>query len=303
MNRCRKPLVWGSRLLLVAGLLHGGVARAQGGIPDPLQDFLSSRQIFKGDRVLRVEADIDGDRVNEILLATETADENAKAGHVWRAYAADHSGGYRRLEGAAGNVSFNRDVAYAGWVPELDDYALLTFQPASAFVGGIHAIRRQGEGLREDRIREIESGDPEDIAFMDRYFSEESGLRTEVMPLSVLRDRGYRFLEPVDREEYYRKELEEYEDRTRGFGAPTGTRDGTPTSDPPEAIVAGKSNASAKRGELRPQQAVAAPGVGWARVERGASRWWSPAWAGLLAAILALLAAAGWRWPSRKYVR
>ncbi len=167
-------------------LMVSSAALAAEEITDPLEHFTRVHTFRPEDRVVRVDADLDGDRVAEVLISLERY-TNAKAGLNWDVYVPEASG-FRRAEEI---VSFRPDAFYVGWVPELDDYALMTFQAASVDSGTLVSIRsREGE-IRTERVRELDRTKPEDRALYERYFAQDRADSVRRYSMDDLRELGF----------------------------------------------------------------------------------------------------------------
>ena len=250
-------------LMTLVGLLASN-AQAGETVRDPVEQEATRSALFTDERILRLDLDVDGDSVPETFIARDLEGDASKAGHSWRVYKVDSSGMYRGL--ADGRATFEERILYSGWVPELDDYALLTYFPASSFGGSLIAVRVRGEKVSTDKIATLDLDKPEDRDVYQRYFGSSPDAKVEVISIPELRSRGYALQETVNRDEMLKRELEEYERRKKGASAVPENRAVDSQSNPKNAGASASSPASA----LRERTASVA--------DSGADERWSGGW-------------------------
>jgi hypothetical protein len=142
---------------------------------DPVKDYLEmfsplggGPRFFSDDVLLRLELDIDGDGVNEVLLSI-ARDRNGKEGNAWLVYKAKN-GVFKKI----GGMTFNDGGVFVGMVEELHRHGVVKFWPSGGGEGTILAYTLENGEIRESSIGALEhnqdTGGFLGQARFDRYF-------------------------------------------------------------------------------------------------------------------------------------
>jgi hypothetical protein len=145
-------------------------------VEDPVRTFLvgftplagGDDRFFSDDVLMRVDADLDGDGVNEVFLTLQR-DRNGKQGNGWAVYK-NRNGDYKYV----GGVSFGGDDFYVGPVEELSRHGLVTFWPGGGGTGVLLAYTLEKGKIKESTIGEVDrdrrTGELKGRGRLNKYF-------------------------------------------------------------------------------------------------------------------------------------
>lgn len=149
------------------------------GAPDPVRDYLSTLSVLGGDnnfyaddRLLRLDADIDGDGVNEVFI-TLGRNRNGKQGNAWSIYSVEKD----RAE-HIGGATFNDGGIYVGRVEEIHAYGIVSYWSAGGGEGQIMVTTLKNGHMSERSLgaveRNRETGVTKGRELLDKYFNRDA---------------------------------------------------------------------------------------------------------------------------------
>jgi hypothetical protein len=137
------------------------------------------------------------DGIAEWFFALEKANNDARAGWAWTPYMQQGS----ELRMAAEGVSFDPDRLYVGWIPEIQDYGLVSYSSSSTGGEGpgqgiVHVIRKRGDTISSEILRRIRFDRADDVELFERLFPDvpdapgRRDVRLEILDVDELRAAG-----------------------------------------------------------------------------------------------------------------
>jgi len=124
------------------------------GETDPVREYVKNitplggdNHFYSDDRLLRLDADIDGDGVNEVFI-TMGRDRNGKQGNAWSIYRTD-----KDPAELIGGATFNDGGIYVGRLEEVQAHGILSFWSSGGGEGQIMFTT-----LKEGRMSEVSIG-------------------------------------------------------------------------------------------------------------------------------------------------
>ena len=169
-------------------------------IPDPLVDFKSSTSIANGDKILKIEIDIDGDTHNENLLTLNSDFEQDKKDHEpqgWDFYIAGNTtpASYTKSIGTAekpGEISMDDiplidiNICFVGQITELGKHGIVTMRHNNPREGPtiniIYAYTIEGDHLKKQELARYEDSSTPHTLFT-KYLAE--GKKAVIMPVEI----------------------------------------------------------------------------------------------------------------------
>ena len=207
VSRMRKT-VW--LALLAVGFCASALA-----IDDPVRAYLErfmplgggEKRFFSNDELMRLDVDLDGDGVNEVLLSL-SRDRNGAQGNGWAVYQ-NKKGTFEYVGGA----TFGGGRFYVGPVDELKRHGLVSFWRGGGGTGVLLAFTLEHGNVTETTIGEVDrdelTGDLRGEARLNRYFGKDTpATRHEVQVILAPEfERRYGFkVESKTYDEYLREE-------------------------------------------------------------------------------------------------
>ncbi len=130
---------------------------------DPVQYFLANYEAAPGDKLLKLQVDIDGNGQEEVLLSLSKSNAY-KSGNLWVVYI-PVQGGYTDAKQQEGDgsirdyalVGFRPDAYYIGQISEINGQGIAAYIPGGEGKGFLKAITLQGDTIHEVDLGEIDS--------------------------------------------------------------------------------------------------------------------------------------------------
>lgn len=162
-------------------------------IVSPIHDFETGLTIRAGDKILRWEADLNGDGKTEVLLCLKSDSNNAvqsKEAPAWTLYIAETTGNtFVKSKGTEFETDtlsvddmplIDTDTCYVGQITQLGKRGIVTMQiknPRSGeSIATIHAYTIEGDHLKATQLSQYQPGDSN--AIFDQYLKQ--NVRTQV---------------------------------------------------------------------------------------------------------------------------
>lgn len=132
--------------------LATGRASEATAVRDPVESFLTSRELSKTDVLLRVDLQIKhGRREVHVILVSLGRYTNGKAGNTWSVYRQSGEGFVEYLQ----TIDFRTDFFYVGYVPLLKSHALVSYWPAGVEHGLLKAYTFTTEAVVEKDLNAL----------------------------------------------------------------------------------------------------------------------------------------------------
>lgn len=188
---------------------------------DPVRDYLNKlsplggdTHFYADDRLLRLEADIDGDGVNEVFI-TLGRDRNGKQGNAWSIYSVKKD----RAE-YIGGATFNDGGIYVGRVEEIHANGIVSYWSAGGGEGQIMVTTLKNGHMSERSLgaveRNRETGITKGRELLDKYFSRDANAPRQMAQEITAEELQQRYGLKVESEtysEYLERDSRENKDR------------------------------------------------------------------------------------------
>jgi hypothetical protein len=158
---------------MVAAIALPNIARADV-FTDPAQHFLANYETAPGDKLLKLQVDIDGDGQEEVLLSLSKSNAY-KSGNLWVVYIPVQGGFTDAKQQEADGftrdyalVGFRPDAYYIGQISEINGRGIAAYIPGGEGKGFLKAITLQGDTIHETDLGEL---DPSGTRYQELFGS------------------------------------------------------------------------------------------------------------------------------------
>ena len=177
------------------------------GEADPVRDYLDKLSVLGGDnnvysddRLLRLDADIDGDGVNEVFI-TLGRDRNGKQGNAWSIYSVKKD----KAE-YLGGATFNDGGIYVGRVEEIHAYGIVSYWSAGGGEGQIMVTTLKNGHMSERSLgaveRNRETGVTKGRELLDKYFKRDANAPRQMAQEITAEELRQKYGVKVESEKY-----------------------------------------------------------------------------------------------------